>query len=212
MTSPETRQRPLGEADKTSGGPTAAVIAYHNPQILVNVVDLNEQRVRAWNSAHLPIHEDGLLKVVRIARDGTLDAAVSLSGLAQPVQLKGREPNLVFSTNVVQAIAEADIVFICVNTPTKMHGVGAGSMADVSAVEGATRTVAQHARPGTIIVEKSTVPCGTARMIQDIVSLFLFPVGRGVGSMLTQRSSATTVPILASRSCQIPSFWLKALL
>ncbi len=146
------------------------MIAYHNPQILVNVVDLNEQRVAGWNSAHLPIHEDGLLKVVRIARDGTLDTAVSLSGLDRPVQLKARQPNLVFSTNVVQAIAEADVIFICVNTPTKMHGLGAGSMADVSAIEGATRTVAQHARPGTIIVEKSTVPCGTARMIQDIVS------------------------------------------
>lgn len=155
-----------------TGGPTAAVIAYHNPQILVNVVDLNEQRVAAWNSAHLPIHEDGLLKVVRIARDGTLDTAISLSGLARTVQLKARQPNLVFSTNVLEAIANADIIFICVNTPTKMQGLGAGSMADVSAVEAATRTVAKHARAGTIIVEKSTVPCGTARMIQDIVSPF----------------------------------------
>ncbi|SPQ22640.1 04935053-e902-4624-82b7-30b70c4e37d0 [Thermothielavioides terrestris] len=151
------------------GGPTAAVIAYHNPQILVNVVDLNEQRVAAWNSAHLPIHEDGLLKVVRIARDGTLDTAVSLSGVDHPVQLKARQPNLTFSTDVVGAIVQADIIFICVNTPTKMQGLGAGAMADVSAVESATRTVAEHARPGTIIVEKSTVPCGTARMIQDIL-------------------------------------------
>ncbi len=138
--------------------------------MVVNVVDLNDQRVAAWNSAHLPIHEDGLLKVVRIARDGTLDTTVSLSGLASPVELKARHPNLVFSTRVVKAIAEADIIFICVNTPTKVQGIGAGSMADVSAVESATRTIAKHARPGTIIVEKSTVPCGTARMIQDIVS------------------------------------------
>ncbi|KAJ4303963.1 hypothetical protein N0V88_001565 [Collariella sp. IMI 366227] len=151
------------------GGPTAAVIAYHNPQMAVNVVDLNEQRVAAWNSAHLPIHEDGLLKVVRIARDGTLDTTVALSGIGQPVQLKARQPNLVFSSNVVEAISEADVIFICVNTPTKMQGVGAGSMADVSAVESATRTVAQHARAGAIVVEKSTVPCGTARMIQDIL-------------------------------------------
>lgn len=138
--------------------------------MVVNVVDLNQQRVAAWNSAHLPIHEDGLLKVVRIARDGTLDTTVSLSSLARPVELKARQPNLVFSTRVVEAIAEADIIFICVNTPTKVQGLGAGSMADVSAVESASRTVAKHARPGTIIVEKSTVPCGTARMIQDIVS------------------------------------------
>jgi UDPglucose 6-dehydrogenase len=134
-------------------------------------VDLNEQRVAAWNSSHLPIHEDGLLKVVRVARDGTYNSAAFLPGLVRPVNLKARQPNLVFSTKVVEAIAAADVIFICVNTPTKTHGLGAGSMADVSAVESATRTVAKNAREGTIIVEKSTVPCGTARMIQDIVRL-----------------------------------------
>ncbi|KAM7184385.1 putative UDP-glucose 6-dehydrogenase [Naviculisporaceae sp. PSN 640] len=154
------------------GGPTAAVIAFHNPQLIVNVVDLNEQRVAAWNSRHLPIHENGLLKVVRTARDGTVDTTVSLPGCRDTVGLKGRQPNLVFSTNVIPAIQEADMVFICVNTPTKTHGIGAGAMADVSAIESATRTVAKHARGGTIIVEKSTVPCGTARMIQDILRYY----------------------------------------
>lgn len=146
------------------------MIAYYNPHIQVNVVDLNEQRISAWNSAHLPIHEEGLLKVVRIARDGTLERTVSLAGMPCPVQLKERQPNLAFSTHIEQAIAEADMIFICVNTPTKTHGIGAGFMADVSAVESATRTVAKHAKSGAIIVQKSTVPCGTARMIQDIVS------------------------------------------
>lgn len=154
----------------TTGGPTAAVFAYHNPEIVVNVVDLNEQRIAAWNSTHLPIHENGLLKVVRITRDGTRDATVVLAGLARPVELKARQPNLVFSTKMIESIGEADIIFICVNTPTKTQGLGAGSMVDVSAVESAARTVARHAKQGAIIVEKSTVPCGTAQMIQDIVS------------------------------------------
>jgi len=174
----------------------------------VNVVDLSEQRVAAWNSAHLPIHEDGLLKVVRVARDGTLDTAVPVPGLAHPVKLKARQPNLVFSTKVVESIAEADIIFICVNTPTKLQGLGAGSMADVSAVESATRTVAKHAREGAIIVEKSTVPCGTARMIQDIVSSSWG--ARGGEPMLTQPSSATTAPIAASKSSRTPSSSPKA--
>ncbi|KAL2156603.1 hypothetical protein VTH82DRAFT_1348 [Thermothelomyces myriococcoides] len=151
------------------GGPTAAVIAFHNPQTRVNVVDLNEARIAAWNSAHLPMHEDGLLKLVRVARDGTKHTAVSLPGLDHPVELRARHPNLIFSTDVVDAIAQADLIFICVNTPTKTHGLGAGSMADVSAVESATHMVAKHAREGAIIVEKSTVPCGTARMIRDIL-------------------------------------------
>jgi len=153
-----------------TGGPTAAVIAYHNPEILVNVVDLNDERIVAWNSQCLPIREYGLLKVVRVARDGTRDCSISLPGHSCPIQLRGRSPNLFFSTRVVEAVSNADIIFICVNTPTKTQGIGAGSMADISAVESATRTVAMHARSGAIIVEKSTVPCGTARMIQDIVS------------------------------------------
>ncbi|KAK3899902.1 hypothetical protein C8A05DRAFT_17735 [Staphylotrichum tortipilum] len=151
------------------GGPTAAVIAHHNPHLHVHVVDLNTSRIAAWNSPHLPIHETGLLKIVRIARDGTLDTTVSLPGLARPVELKAREPNLVFSTGVEEAVAEADVVFICVNTPTKTGGLGAGAMADVSAVEGAVRTVTRHARAGTVVVEKSTVPCGTAKMVRDIL-------------------------------------------
>ncbi|KAK0737175.1 UDP-glucose/GDP-mannose dehydrogenase family, NAD binding domain-containing protein [Apiosordaria backusii] len=154
------------------GGPTAAVIAYHNPHIQVNVVDLNENRIKSWNSAHLPIHEDGLLKVVRTARDGTVDKTVALPGLPRTIELKKRQPNLVFSTSVVEAIGEADIIFICVNTPTKTHGIGAGAMADVSAIESATRTVAKHAKLGAIIVEKSTVPCGTAQMIHDILRYY----------------------------------------
>ncbi|KAK0639533.1 UDP-glucose 6-dehydrogenase [Cercophora newfieldiana] len=151
------------------GGPTAAVIAYHNPQIQVTVVDLNEERISAWNSSHLPIHEDGLLKVVRIARDGTLDTIFSLPGFADCIHLKARQPNLMFSTAVVEAISISDIIFICVNTPTKTQGLGSGAMADISAIEGATRSIAKHARPGAIIVEKSTVSCGTARMIQEIL-------------------------------------------
>jgi UDPglucose 6-dehydrogenase len=131
-------------------------------------VDLDPARIAAWNSAKLPIREDGLLKVVRITRDGTRSAAVSLPDLPL-VQLNARRPNLVFSTRVTEAVSESGIIFICVNTPTKTHGIGAGSMADVSAVESATRSVAKHAKEGAIIVEKSTVPCGTARMIQDIV-------------------------------------------
>lgn len=155
-----------------TGGPTAAVIAYHNPGLAVDVADLNEERISAWNSCHLPIHEDGLLRVVRIARDGTVDTTVSVPEFASRVPLKGRTANLTFLTKVAETISEADVIFICVNTPTKSHGLGAGAMADLSAVESATRTVAKHAKRGAIIVEKSTVPCGTARVVQDIVRRF----------------------------------------
>ena len=134
------------------------------------MVDIDEERVAAWNSAHLPIHEPGLPKIVRIARDGTMPSTIDLPGLGT-VSIPRRRPNLIFSTRVHESIAEADIVFICVNTPTKLFGLGAGATADLSILESATSTIAKHAKSGAIIVEKSTVPCGTARMIRDIVSL-----------------------------------------
>lgn len=139
---------------------------------MVNVVDLNQDRVATWNSAHLPIHEPGLPKIVRIARDGTSSSTIDLPGLGT-VSIPKRTPNLTFSTRVSQSIADADIVFICVNTPTKLYGLGAGVTADLSILESATSTIAKHAKDGAIIVEKSTVPCGTAHMIRDIVSLFI---------------------------------------
>ena len=86
------------------GGPTMAVIADHCPNIQVTVVDLNQQRIDAWNDSdlsRLPVYEPGLDCVVDRAR--------------------GR--NLHFSTDVDAAIAAADIVFISVNTPTKVKGL-----------------------------------------------------------------------------------------
>ena len=81
-----------------------------------------------------------------------------------------RLPNLFFTTQVSKSISEADIVLIAVNTPTKSRGAGAGSATDMTAFEAVTAEVALHARPGAIIVEKSTVPCRTAQMVQDTVS------------------------------------------
>lgn len=80
-----------------------------------------------------------------------------------------RKPNLFFSTEVGKCISEADIVLIAVNTPTKMRGAGAGSATDMTAFEAVTAEVALHARPGAIIVEKSTVPCRTAKLVQETV-------------------------------------------
>ena len=91
------------------GGPTMAVIAKHCPEHRVVVVDINEARISAWNSEQLPIYEPGLDEVIRCAR--------------------GR--NLFFSTEINRNIAEADIIFVSVNTPTKTFGQGAGKAADL---------------------------------------------------------------------------------
>src|SRR5690349_17688950 len=80
-----------------------------------------------------------------------------------------------FSTDVDEAILSADIIFVCVNTPTKKTGmfhstispvhhsltgtIGGGSAADLTYIESATRRIAAVARSNKIVVEKSTVPC-----------------------------------------------------
>ncbi|KAK4126791.1 nucleotide sugar dehydrogenase [Parathielavia appendiculata] len=149
------------------GGPTAAVIALHNPQIRVTVVDRDEKRIRRWNSRHPPIYEPSLDDILRITRDGSRECAF-ISGRAGcvsgcPSQCEGqtrvaaREPNLVFTTDLAKCVSEADIVLIAVNTPTKTRGNGAGAATDMAAFEAATALIAQHARPNTIIVEKSTL-------------------------------------------------------
>lgn len=155
----------------------------------MNVVDRDPARIASWNSKHLPIHENGLSEVVRIARDGSKVCsflnvpATPLHNISSSesegedhrdeVAVPARLPNLFFSTEVAKCIAEADIILITVNTPTKTRGLGAGSATDVSALEGATREIALNARSGAILVEKSTVPCGTAQLVQDTVRRIL---------------------------------------
>ncbi len=130
------------------GGPTMAVIAQKAPSITVTVVDMNESRIAAWNGDALPVYEPGLDEVVR--------------------ECRGR--NLFFSTNVVQGIKEADIIFVAVNTPTKTYGVGAGRAADLSYIESVARTIAEVADRPKIIVEKSTIPVKTAEAIKTILN------------------------------------------
>ena len=132
------------------GGPTMAVVADRCPHIQVTVVDLNEERIGAWNSADLsllPIYEPGLDEVVGRAR--------------------GR--NLHFTTSVEGAIATADMVFISVNTPTKTHGVGAGQASDLKWIEASARMLAKSATGHTIVVEKSTLPVRTAQAVKSIL-------------------------------------------
>ena len=128
-----------------------AVIADRCPDLWVTVVDSNPERISAWNDpdlSRLPVYEPGLAEVVGRAR--------------------GR--NLHFSLEVEAAIAEADLIFLSVNTPTKTRGLGAGQASDLCWIEAASRQVAAHARGHTIVVEKSTLPVRTAATIQEVLT------------------------------------------
>lgn len=131
------------------------MLANKCPDIQVTVVDLNERRIAAWKSDNLPIYEPNLFETLQAPRDG-------IAGK--------REPNLFFSTDVDKAIAEAEIIFLAVNTPTKVTGQGAGLALDIGYLEAATRKIAQVSSTDKIIVEKSTVPCRTAESLRDILT------------------------------------------
>ncbi|MEM7476591.1 MAG: UDP-glucose 6-dehydrogenase [Planctomycetota bacterium] len=130
------------------GGPTMAMIAKQCPDIPVHVVDLNQERIDAWNSDELPVYEPGLDEVVQEAR--------------------GR--NLTFSTNVDEAIQEADMIFISVNTPTKTFGIGAGRAANLEFIEKCARQIAKVSTGHKIVVEKSTLPVRTAEAVKRILA------------------------------------------
>ena len=130
------------------GGPTMAMIASKCPDIRVDVVDLNADRIAAWNSEELPIYEPGLYEIVEQARG----------------------KNLFFSTDVEEQIADADIIFVSVGTPTKTYGMGAGRAADLCYIESAARMIAKAAKGPKIIVEKSTIPVRTAEAMRTILS------------------------------------------
>lgn len=130
------------------GGPTMAVIAKYCKDHKITVVDINQERIKAWNSDNLPIYEPGLLEVVKEAR--------------------GR--NLFFTTDLAKEITDADMVFVSINTPTKTYGEAAGRGADLQFWEAVARSILEHAtKKEVIVVEKSTLPVRAAEAMARIL-------------------------------------------
>jgi UDPglucose 6-dehydrogenase len=130
------------------GGSTIPIIASHCPQHKFVIVDINEARIAAWQSDTLPIYEPGLDEIVK----------------------RVRGVNLFFSTDVDRHIAEANIIFVSVNTPTKMFGQGAGKAADLQFWEKTARQILNNSTTSKIIVEKSTLPVRTAEAMETILN------------------------------------------
>ena len=109
----------------------------------VRCVDANPAIVEALTRGIVPIYEPGLEEMV--LRN----------------QKAGR---LVFGVSLVDAMPDAEFVFLCVGTPPREDG-----SCDIHFVEEAARQVASLMNGPLIIVDKSTVPVGTADRIRDIV-------------------------------------------
>lgn len=129
------------------GGPTMAMIAKKCPGRTVTVVDINAERIAAWKSDRLPFYEPGLREVVN--------------------ETIGK--NLFFTTDIPAAVANADVIFVAVNTPTKTFGQGAGCAADLQYWEKTAREIKQFATKDLIVVEKSTLPVRTSTAMKRVL-------------------------------------------
>jgi len=107
-------------------------------------VDVDERKVERLKNGEIPIYEPGLDDLV-----------------AKNV----REGRLAFTTRLGDVAGDADLIFIAVGTPSR-RGDG---FADLSFVYEAARQLAPHLRGYTVIVDKSTVPVGTARNVSRLI-------------------------------------------
>ena len=110
----------------------------------VTCVDVNSNRINLLSSGHIPFFEPGLTEIVEknMAAD-----------------------RLYFSTDVIGAISEADVIFIAVWTPMDSDG-----SADLSAIKDVSKTIGENIKSYTLIATKSTVPIGTGEIINSIIS------------------------------------------
>ncbi len=111
----------------------------------VACVDKIQEKIQKLNSGLIPIYEPGLKQLVTKNVD---------------------EGRLRFTTDLSSALPGADAVFIAVGTPASRRGDG---YADLSYIFEAARELAPHLSGYTVIVDKSTVPVGTARQVARII-------------------------------------------
>ena len=122
------------------GLPTAAVLSHLGHQVVC--AESDRKRLAALQRGEIPIVEHGLDELVH---EGT------------------SRKTLRFVASATEAVTDATFVFLCVPTPQ-----GADGSADLSAVEAVAREVAPHLCAGAVVVNKSTVPVGTALLVERV--------------------------------------------
>jgi len=110
----------------------------------VTCLDTDAAKIEELTKGNIPIYEPGLQDLV--------DKNI-------------KEDRLKFTTDYSHAVADSDLIFIAVGTPTR-HGDG---HADLKYVYQAAKEIAKHLAGYTVIVDKSTVPVGTARNVHRII-------------------------------------------
>jgi UDPglucose 6-dehydrogenase len=105
----------------------------------VTCCDIDAEKIALLSQGVLPIHEDGLELLVRRHLGGSLN----------------------FVVGAASCVPDAEFVYLCVPTPQGLDG-----SADLSYLEAAAREIAPLLRPGSIVVNKSTVPVGSTRLVE----------------------------------------------
>ena len=123
---------------------TGACLAEFGHQVIC--MDKEQSKIDCLNKGEVPIYEPGLEVLV--------DKNV-------------REGRLSFTTEISDSVRNAQAVFIAVGTPTSRRGDG---YADLTYIYSAAKDIAPHINSYTVSVDKSTVPVGTARQVQRVVS------------------------------------------
>ena len=123
------------------GLPTAATLAHFGHRVVL--AEREPNRLAALRSGRMPIVELGL--------DDLVAQAVAAG-------------NLSFVESAVDAVGGAGFVFLCVPTPQSSDG-----SADLSYIESAAKEIGSHLEPGSVVVNKSTVPVGSATMVEQVI-------------------------------------------
>ena len=110
----------------------------------VTCVDIDESRIERLRRGEIPFHEPGLSELV---------------------QRNARQGRLVFTTDTIEAVREAEVVFLAVGTPSRPDGA-----ADLSYLLEAARQVGRGLTGSTVIVTKSTVPVGTGDVVRETIA------------------------------------------
>ncbi|HZH75836.1 MAG TPA: UDP-glucose/GDP-mannose dehydrogenase family protein [Archangium sp.] len=110
----------------------------------VTCVDIDERKISMLQQGEVPIYEPGLEELIR---------------------KNTRDRRLSFTTDLPSAVAKAQVVFIAVGTPE-----GESGEADLQYVLAAAEQVGRAMRQYTVIVDKSTVPVGTADKVREVMA------------------------------------------
>ena len=129
------------------GVPHAITIAKKCPSVKVTVCDNDSRKVAAWSSSLLPFYEPSLQEVLEEVRG----------------------VNLFFESDLVKAIAAADMLLVSVSTPLKDDGFGANYAPDLCHWEKMARLIAESSPSPRVIVERSTVPVKTADLMAKVL-------------------------------------------